>query len=199
MRDVISSSTSSPHAGFARVELAAPFLLAMILRRMNAPEDYWRLLLNLRDEFTDFRTEVRAKRDDRAAGADDYIEDVLARLQAQLERSGKQHHATREKAFTAAEFGVNLATANLPSAAIGAARLLSTTLDRRAHEMYIKRLRPDVYLLLNLAREAERLRSESVDEQVRRIWGRRFEPLHHDVLDRFARLQADPLLSPRTL
>jgi hypothetical protein len=66
-----------------------------------------------------------------------------------------------------------------------------------AHRTYLRLWRPEVYVLLNVAQEADRL--SRLSRRIKEIWGSEPDVPQQRLLERFASLRAGPFLTPTAL
>ena len=190
------AKTSPPgraeRATFApRALIAAPLLLGLVLERMSKPDDYRGALDEVRERFAPLRVQLREVRE--TAEWNDKPHLYLERFDKYLRGAGATA-AVQGAVTTAAQMGVTAATGDPGFAtavlkAIGAAQAAEL-----AHRTYLRLWRPEIYVLLNVADEARRL--SLLHRRIEQIWGSELNLTQQELLERFARLRADPFLTP---
>jgi hypothetical protein len=174
MNDDSAATASDPYLA----ELSLPFLLGLVLEKMKGPADYWPVVLDYRERFAPLRRRIALDRNEWSGRSAKYMERFLSELRG---GSPRYEHAVRGVAGVGADVGTALT--GLP---VGAGiKLVVTALAEPARRAWLKRRRPDVYLLMSLCDEARALRM--AEENVRQIWGRSWDRAGREQLERLAR------------
>jgi hypothetical protein len=66
-----------------------------------------------------------------------------------------------------------------------------------AHRAYLRMWRPEIYIFLDIAKEARRL--SLLNSRIKRIWGVELDPEDQRQLERFAGLRAGPFVTPTAI
>jgi hypothetical protein len=159
-------------------EFSAPFLLGLVLEKMATHNDYWPVVLDYRERFAPLRKRIAREREQWNGRSGAYLDRFLSEFRGASEQYGPR---VRGVAGVGADVGVALT--GLPVAV--AIKLGVAALARPARREWLRRRRPDIYLLMSLSDEAKSLRM--AEEQVRRIWGRSWDRAGREQLERLAR------------
>jgi hypothetical protein len=162
-------------------ELSAPFLLGILLSRITKPEDFWPALLELRQQLAPLRERLRLDRHDWHGRSANYLAEYLKHLKGytppSVQFAGQVVSGT-------ATLGASVATASPLGG--GAAKLLIKLVEalkpaEKAYQIYLRRFKPHVHVLVELDKEARALRSAETD--IERLWKSSWTRHDHDVLE----------------
>jgi hypothetical protein len=196
-RLIANSSPAGPAepATFApRTQIAAPLLLGLVLERMSKPEDYRPALDEVRERFAPLRAHLREDRE--TAQWDKQPQMYMQQFTKHLGESATLA-TVQDAAIAGAQAGVTIATGD-PGFVTAALKVIAAVKPLEvAHRAYLRLWRPEIYVLLNVAKEARRL--SLLDSRIERIWGSGPDLAQQRQLDRFASLRADPFLTPTSL
>jgi hypothetical protein len=192
-----SSPPGTPElATFApRTPIAAPMLLGLVLERMTKPEDYRGALDEIRERFAPLRAKLR---EDRGASPWDKQPPLyVQRFTKHLAGMGATFAGAQDAAIATAQAGATLATGD-PGFVTAALKVIAATKPLEyAHRLYLRWWKPEIYVLLNVAREASRL--SLLDNRIRQVWGKELDFTEQRLLEHFASLRAGPFLTPTAL
>jgi hypothetical protein len=195
LQGLISAAAPAPESKPAAVldpdpPIAAPLLLALVLEQMSEPADYWAALAQLRDRFAPLRARLAADREE--AGWDERPSPYLRAFLKRMEKD--QRVNVFQEALLAATKGI-------PVVGVGAA-LLAASLKvmgavnpaERARRLWLRQRRPEVYLLIDVAKDAASLRL--LDGRIEEIWRQPPRRGNQQELERLSGLHSDPFLKP---
>jgi hypothetical protein len=200
LRQLIATSSppgiAQPATFASRTPIAAPLLLGLVLERMSKPEDYRVALDEVRDRFAPLRAQLRE--DQKEAPWDEKPQLYMQRFVKHLTVSDSKFAPAQSAAFDAVKAGVQMTTALDPSFVTAALKVIAAVkpLDL-AHRAYLRIWRPEIYVLINLAKDARNL--SLLDSRIKRVWGSGLDLEQQRELERFAALRADPFLTPTAL
>lgn len=174
-------------------ECSAPLVLALVLEKMRSAQDYWPVVRGYREQFAPLRAKIRNDREQWQGRSGSYLRHFKNHLNNYLPADAK---LAEDAILAAATAGADL----IPGAALAKLGLKLGQLIKPAQKLYdwwLKVLRPEVYLIMNLAREAESLRM--LEHRIEAIWGHTWTRKHHDELEYLSTLQPGEFLKLRTL
>jgi hypothetical protein len=176
--------------------LYAPFLLGLVLARMNSPDEFEDAVGYWRDRFAPFRSWLRTHPQRELWQAQPH---ALRR-----ELAARMHDVTGPSNASVSEtvaFEVLQGAASLTPVgpfAGSALKILRATQPASGLRRLMARLfKPELYLLFSISDEARHV--ATLDADITRIWGRRLTDDSRDALERIRRLNSDRLLSPMTM
>jgi hypothetical protein len=170
-----------PSRGPYVAELTAPFLLGVVLSRMTTPEDYWDVVKHLRESFRPLRERIAADRNDWEGKSGTYLAHYIKYLQGYMPK-GLQ--VAEQTVAGAAALSASVATGSPIGA--GLAKLVIKLAQafkpaERIHNWYLRRFRPHVHLVVEMAHEAQKLRG--AESEIRRLWKASWTRADHDELE----------------
>jgi hypothetical protein len=189
----IAAPSNSPYV----VEASAPFLLGIILSRMKSPADFWTALHELRQEFAPLRRRLHDDSDSWRGRSGVYLANYLRHLKNYLPDDAKLAENTLEATATA------VASVTTSSVLGGAAAKLLIKLitllnpTKEAYDWYLRTFKPDVAIVVELSKEASKLRS--VETEIERIWKDRWHRQHREQLEWLAASRPEAFAKLRTL
>jgi len=160
---------------------SAPFLLGLVLEKMNKPEDYWRVLSEYRKELAPLRKKILKDKDKWEGREVGYAKELLEPL-AELRKDKKlRSEDLAEVVESSATFALPL-----PSLDENKVNLVSLALKlKKLIKPYaLKFYKPELYVLNNLADEAKSLKALEVT--IKRIWGDTWKAGSSSILNHFA-------------
>lgn len=160
---------------------SAPFLLGLILEKMNKPEDYWKVLSKYRKDLAPLRKKILKDKDKWEGREAGYAKELLQPL-VELRKDKKPG---MDDLSDVVESSATFALA-LPSLDDNKVNLVSLGLKlKKLIKPYaLKFYRPDLYVLNNLADEARSLKALEVT--IKRIWGSSWQAGSSSMLEHFA-------------
>jgi len=199
LRQLIASSSppgrAEPATFAPRTQIAAPLLLGLVLERMAKPEDYRGALDEVRQRFAPLRAQLREDRE--TAPWDEKPQLYMQRFTKHLAGTGVTFAGAQDAVIGAAQAGATIATGD-PGFVSAALKVIAATKPLEyAHRAYLRLWKPEIYVLLNVAREADRL--SLLNKRIKQIWGNELDLTQQRLLERFASLRADPFLTPTAL
>jgi hypothetical protein len=177
-------------------QCTAPLVLALILKEIDKPHQFWEKLTEYRTRFEPLRRRIAEDRNQ--------WEERRAQYLSRLTR----HFAEfTEKANIVGE-GVTAGTALVTTAATGTKeagevvgagiKLLKLLKPAEVlYRYYAKHFRPELYLLFNLAEEAKRL--GAIEKRIEALWGARWGRAEHDQLEWLASAHPGDFLKLRNV
>ena len=105
---------------------------------------------------------------------------------------------TSDGSSTGATTGAKIATASPTDAGLATLAVKLASYLKPAEKLYrwyLKRYRPDVFVLIEVAEEAKGL--QRVDRHIERLWGSRWTRSDHEELEHLARCQPGDYLGLR--
>jgi len=179
-------------------ELSMPFLTAVAVKRSTSADDYWNQVAELREQFEPVRRKFREDREDWRGRKGPYLRDYVTKA---LGGAPSWVGAASSALETTATFAMDaLSPIAPPGAAAGklgiklgfAARPLE-----HLHNWYVKHFKPDLSILIEMHDEVDQLRS--LDSDLERVWGQRWDRRQLDQLERLAHARADSFSKLRLL
>ena len=200
LRQLIANSSppgrAQPATFAPRTQIAAPMLLGLVLERMSKPEDYRAALDEVRERFAPLREQLREDRE--TAQWDRKPQLYMQRFAKHLGATDATFAGAQGAGLGAVQAGLKMTTALDPSFVTAALKIVAAVKPLQlAHHAYLRLWRPEIYVFMNLAKEARRL--SLLDSRIKSIWGSELDPAQQRQLDRFASLRADPFLTPTSL
>lgn len=183
------ASDSGPYMS----EVSAPFLLGLVLERMQQPGDYWQVVAEYRKRFAPLRRRLLRDRDAWNGRAGPYLHSLLAPL-------AETNEVFRRSIDGAAIVTSTLASAIRPDVAAASAGVKLARLAFPAEHVrraYYRCFRPELHLLLSVASEADALRS--VEDRIEALWGKAWTRSDRDALARLAAVQPPDFARLRSL
>ncbi len=177
---IASDVSSGPYTA----EVAAPFLLGIILSRIEHPGEYWHAVALLRKSFAPLRKRLAEEREQWNGRTGGYVANYLKHISNYLPDEVR----IAEQTLTATATAVASITTASPVGG-GLAKLAIQMMSalkpaEYAYRWYLKRFRPDIAVVVELAQEARMLRS--VESELERLWGSAWGREEHDVLETLA-------------
>lgn len=186
-RTVSANTSRSPYTG----EFSAPFMLGLVLGRMESPGDFWRAVSDMREEFAPLRRRIAEDRDAWDGRRTQYVEDLMAPLVKVSEAADLTVEATAATAATVAS------AAGAGPLGLLAVKLARFGLPAPVRRQYYKRFRPELHLFFSMASEAKSLRA--VDTQLEEVFSMRLGKGDLDALEHYASLQPPAFAQLRDL
>jgi len=178
-------------------ELSAPFLLGVVLSRIKQPGEYWSALGELRQSFAPLRKRIDEDRDQWEGRSNPYIANYLRHVSGYVPDGVEIAGKTLTAAATAA---ASVATASPLGGALAklAIKIVSSCKPAaHAYQWYLRRFRPDVNIVVELAEEAAKLRS--IETEISRLWKAKWDRSQHDVLEKLSLVRPDAYSKLRQL
>lgn len=171
-------------------EYSAPFLFALVLEKMNRPEDYWEVVAGYRERFRPLRERLGRDRDSWDGRVGPYVNRLL-RSAGVIPKALVQSESAFIDAGAAAVAG---ALGGMFGAQASLAMKLVTLLSPAEHafQCYRRWFRPELYLLTALRKEAELLRT--LDNRVEAIWKTHWTSREYHDLDILCSTNPAPFL-----
>lgn len=181
----VARTTDEPYSR----QFSAPFVLGLILRKMQGPGDYWHLIAEYRERFRPLREQLERDRCEWDGNIGPYARKLIQRA------CGIPEVLTQGE-----DIAVGVTTAVASAVAPWALLIKFASLYQPARKIYRRvqqRCQPHLYLINSLRGEAECLKA--ADWQVKRVWGCQWNEHQYKQLDQLRASNPLPLLRMGTL
>lgn len=158
--------------------VAAPPLLAAVLKRMEDLSDYWQVVEDLRVEFTGFRETIRKDRKSLAGRSDSFLKRYASSLEEASRRAAIQDVASEGAATGVA--AVIAPTTVAPQAVKIAAKLVLSLGAPALRQGFNRLFRPDIAVITTLSHEARQM--NALTDDIKRLWGYTWNREDYDTL-----------------
>jgi hypothetical protein len=177
-------------------QCSAPFVLALILQRIEKPHEFWQTLTEYRSKFEPLRRRIAEDRNKWEERRGQY----LSGLTKHFTEFSETANIVGESVTAGAVFVTTVATgteetSDVVKAGIKLLKLIKPT--DMLYKLYTKYFRPELYLLFNLAEEARRL--GAIEKRIETVWGTRWGRAQHDQLEWLAAAQPGDFLKLRNI
>lgn len=172
----------TPNTAAYVAELSVPFLLGIAFSRMGNVEDYWRIIEDLRNSFAPLRARLSADRNEWQGRSGAYLSEYLKHLKGYMPPGLQVAQGAASGAGTVVSVAASPLGGGFVDLAVKLARAWKTT--EKAYAWYLKRFRPYIHVIIEMATEAKALRA--VETEIERLWGSTWTRGDHDQLERLS-------------
>lgn len=179
--DVEDNKTDSPYL----TEYSAPFLLGLLLEKMDTPNDYWKVMFEYREKFSPLRKKILADRENWKGKSGQYLKGYQKYIN-EFSKSISKNESKSVKISTTVCSTLSVITPpELRIIGLGIKIFEMLNPGKIALRYYLEWFKPEVYLLVNLADEASQL--EAVESKISEIWNKSWTRKDHDQLVFFSK------------